>query len=335
MCKLRPFFSSLAFALGMAASVSFGQTNGVMFFDGGADGTSWNLGNNWNQTANPDGTPAAGDPATPPTSQFTANINGNFTVLLSAAMANQATFRTRTGVTTPGTFNMTGGTLEVTDDVSVGHSAKGTMTMSGGNLTLGDDFFIDEQGAFGSTFTLSGGELHVIDRIVMGNQGNFVMNGGHIVADDDFFFFGNSTQTINGGLLEQFDKLSNGPATPAGPARLKINGGIMRANEWTDNSELGADDLTRFMSIIQVNGTGLLQIEADHFSTALAQDLITQGKLTTVSGSLAVSSVVIPEFFGRSNVAFTQVAHVPEPATGLMAVGGVALLGLLRRRMAA
>jgi len=331
MCKICSYLSSLAFALGLAASVSLAQTSGVMFFDGGADGTSWNQANNWNQTANPDGTPAAGDPATPPTSGYTANINGNFTVLLSAAMANQATFRTRTGVTTPGTFNMTGGTLDVTDDVSVGHSAKGTMTMSGGDLNVGDDFFIDEQGAFGSTFTMSGGTLHMFDRIVMGNQGNLVINGGHIIAEDDFFFFGNSTQTINGGLLEQFDKLSNGPATPMGPARLKINGGIMRANEWTDNSELGADDLTRFMSIIQINGTGKLQVEADHFSVALAQNLIADGHLTTLAATpLQVTSLVIPEFFGRTNVAFTQVAVVPEP--GALALAALAGAALVRRR---
>jgi hypothetical protein len=331
MGKLSSCLASVGIAFGMWASSSFGQTGGVMFFDGGGDGTSWNQATNWNVTLNPDGTPTSGDPATPPTGQYTANIP-LLGVVLDATMPGQTAFRVRTGVTTEGSFNVTGGSLEVTDDISVGHSAKGTMTMSGGAVTLGDDFFIDEQGDFGSTFTLNGGELHVIDRIVMGNHGNFVVNGGHIVADDDFFFFGNSTQTINGGLLEQFDKLSNGPATPMGPARLKINGGIVRANEWTDNSELGADDLTRFMSIIEVNSSGKLQIEADHFSVALAQNLIADGHLTTTGATpLGAKSIVIPEFFGRTNVAFTEVSVVPEPASLLLlALSGVAL-GLKRR----
>ncbi len=89
-----------------------------------------------------------------------------------------------------------------------------------------------------------------------------------------------------------------------------------------------ADDLTRFMSVIQINGSGILQIEADHFSTSLAQDLITGGRLTTTGGGLAVSSVVIPEFFGRTNVAFTQIAAVPEPSSFVVA----ALVGALTLR---
>lgn len=321
----------LVVAIVATASLAFGQTAGVMSFDGGGDGSSWNQAANWNHVADPDGVPTSGDPPTPPTSQYTANI-GQLGVVLDSTMVGQTAFRVRTGVMTEGSFNVTGGSLVVTDDISVGHSAKGTMTMSDGTVELGDDFFIDEQGAFGSTFTMTGGTLHVIDRLVMGNTGNLVVEGGHIIADDDFFFFGNSTQTINGGLLEQFDKLSNGPATPSGPARLKINGGIVRANEWTDNSELEADDPTRFMSLIQINATGKLQIEADHFSVAVAQGLIADGHLTTAGpGALVATSLVIPEFFGRTNVAFTQVAHVPEPgALALATLTGA--VGLLRRR---
>jgi len=300
-----------------------------MSFDGGGDGTSWNQANNWEHVADPDGVPTSGNPATPPTNQYTATI-GQLGVLIDGSMVGLTAFRVQTGVTTEGSLNITGGSLNVTDDITVGQSAKGTMTMSGGEVTLGDDFFIDNAGAFGSTFTLSGGNLHVVDRIVMGNSGNLVVNGGHIVADDDFFFLGTSTQTINGGLLEQFDKLNNGNATPDGPARLKINGGIVRTNEWTDNPELSAQDLTRFTSKIEVSGTGLLQIEADNFSVSLAQDLIASGRITTTGPALAATSVVIPEFFGRNNVQFTQIAVVPEPgAFALMAVAG---LLLVRRR---
>ncbi len=200
-----------------------------MVFDGGADGTSWNQANNWNLTVNADGTPAIpGDPPTPPTNEFNANIGGNFTVLLDGTMVGQTAFRTRTGVTTPGKFNVTGGSLIVTDDIVVGQSAKGTMTMSGGEVTTGDDFFVDDAGDFGSVFTLSGGELHVGDKMQMGNHGQFIMTGGHLVADDDFYWLGNSTATIDSGLLEQFDKVNMGDATPMGPARLVINGGVLR-----------------------------------------------------------------------------------------------------------
>lgn len=331
MARHRIWLAAILLAWGLGASASLGQTSGVMRFDGGGDGTSWNQANNWEHVADPDGVPTSGNPATPPTPAYTATI-GQLGVVLDGTMLGQTAFRVQTGVTTEGSFNVTGGSLNVGDDITVGQSAKGTMTMSGGEVTLGDDFFIDNAGAFGSTFTLSGGTLHVVDRIVMGNSGNLVVNGGHIVADDDFFFLGTSTQTINGGLLEQFDKLNNGNATPAGPARLKINGGIVRTNEWTDDPELGAQDLTRFTSVIQVNATGKLQIEANNFSVALAQDLIAGGKLTTTGAALGATSVIIPEFFGRTNVEFTQIAVVPEPGTlALAAVAGVVLARRRRR----
>ncbi len=320
--------------MGMTAARTFGQ--GTMVFDGGADGTSWNQANNWNQTVNSDGSPAAppGDPATPPTNNFFAHIGGNFTVSITAAQGTQNSFTTRVGVGTPGTLNVTGGSLVAFDDITIGQTAKGTVTISAGLLDNGDDFNIDNSvgGDYGSSLTVNGGTVHIFDRLQMNNHGSLVVNAGYLWAEDDFFFFGNSTQTINGGLLEQFDKLAFGDATnipPTGVARLKINGGIVRTNEWTDNPELGADDLTRFKSIIQVNGTGKLQIEADHFSEALAQALIADGHLTTTS-HLTVSSVVVPTFFGRNNVAFTQIAAVPEPST--LALAGLIGLGLLRRR---
>jgi hypothetical protein len=333
MRTIRPLSSAIAIALLCSAANSFAQTGGVMNFDGGADGTSWNQANNWEHVADPDGVPTSGNPPTPPTGQYTANI-GMSGVLLDATMGVQATFRTRVGVTTPGSFTMTGGTLNVGDDITVGQSAMGTMTFDDGEITVVDDFFIDNGGAFGSTFTMNGGTLRMGDRITMGNQGNFVMNGGHIIADDDFYFLGNSTQTINGGLLEQFDKLNNGNATPSGPARLKINGGIIRTNEWTDNPDLNFDDPTRFMSKIEINSTGILQVEQATMPLAEAQGLIANGRFTTTGPQpLTATTVVIPEFFGRSNVTFTQISVVPEPATSVVAgVGAVAILAWRRKK---
>ena len=52
---------------------------------------------------------------------------------------------------------------------------------------------------------------------------------------------------------------------PPNTARLFINDGIMRGNEWTDNPELEVDDPTRFMSVIEINGNGKLQIEQATF----------------------------------------------------------------------
>jgi len=333
MCKIRTCLASGVLTFGMAASTSFGQTSGVMNFDGGGDGSSWNQANNWEHVAEPDGTPTSGNPPTPPTSGYTANI-GQLGVVLDNAMGSQATFRTRVGVTTPGSFNMTGGSMEVTDDVTLGQSAMGTMTMSGGVLTLGDDFFIDQLGAFGSSLTISGGRINIIDRLMMENQGHLQMNGGEIIAEDDFYVLGTSTVTLTGGLMSTIDKLNMGNATPAGPARLKIDGGIVRSNEWTDNPDLNFDDPTRFMSIIEINGSGKMQVEQATMPLVEAQGLISSGRFTTAGAMpLTATSVVVPEFFGRMDVVFTQISVVPEPASWLLvAVCGIAV-GLRKRGM--
>jgi hypothetical protein len=61
--------------------------------------------------------------------------------------------------------------------------------------------------------------------------------------------------------------------------------------------------------------------------------LITAGRLTTSESSplhLGVQTVVVPEFFGRTDVVFTQVSVIPEPASAMLLV--LATLGLIMRR---
>ena len=67
------------------------------------------------------------------------------------------------------------------------------------------------------------------------------------------------------------------------------------------------------MSLIQVSESGKLEIEADHFSVLVAQGLIADGHLVTTPGNvLVVTSIVVPEFFGRTNVASRRSAPCPR-----------------------
>jgi hypothetical protein len=91
------------------------------------------------------------------------------------------------------------------------------------------------------------------------------------------------------------------------------------------------------MSVIEINGNGKLQIEQVNFPVSEARGLILEGvHLTTTEpgGQLRVQTVIVPEFFGATNVVFTQISLVPEPASILLlAISGIAAVLSIRRRL--
>jgi hypothetical protein len=341
--------------VGLLTTASYGQLLGVYRFDGGADGASWDDAVNWEQVLDPFGGPISGNPATPPGPTTSAHIPISG-ALIDGTMPGQTALDVLIGTADgAGSLNMSGGDLTVRDynigadgpganagsstisggsltagdDVTVGAGSPGTLNLTGGSIDVIDDFNVAADG----TMTMSGGTVTIGDRLQVTANGNLVVSGGEILAEDDFFFFDNSTVTLEGGLVATIDKISNGNSTPAGPARLFINDGIMRGNEWTDDPELGVDDPTRFMSVIEINGDGKLQVEQATFPVSEARGLIMEGvHLTTTEpgGQLRIQTVVVPEFFGRTDVVFTQVSLVPEPAS--LALLGLGALCLVMRR---
>lgn len=325
--------SLAAVMLTLSLQISQSYAVGEYTFDGGGDGTSWDDPANWSVTILPDDSPGDGsDPVAPPNPITAARIPLPG-VVIDSTMPGQTAFDVHVG-TALGNGSLTisaGGGLDSGDDIELGVGGGiGSMSMTGGSASTGDDFNI----AANSSLAISGGTIHLGDRLQMSSNGSLVMDGGEIIADDDFYILGTSTVTINDGLMSTVDKLNMGDATPAGPARLTINGGIMRANEWTDNPDLEADDPTRFMSFIEINGSGKLQIEQAIFPVVEAQGLILSGRISTLESSpfhLGVSTVVVPEYFGRTDVVFTQVSVVPEPAAVMLLCSG-GLVGLLWRK---
>jgi hypothetical protein len=352
-------FAILVF--GVLTTVSYGQLDGLYRFDGGGDGTSWDDANNWEQVLDPNGNPISGNPATPPgpTTSAAIPLAG---VVIDNTMAGQTALDVHIGTadgagslgasggdlttrdfnvgshaggTNAGSFAVSNGTINIGDDLTIGNGSQGTMTMSGGVVNIGDDFFFDLASDKGSSLTMTGGRINLVDRMQMGNNSHLLVDGGEIIADDDFYVLDTATVTIESGLMATIDKLNMGGATPTGPARLLINGGIMRSNEWTDNPDLNFDDPTRFMSVIEINGSGKLQVEQATFTVAEALSLITAGRLTTSEVSplkLGIQTVIVPEFFGRTNVSFTQVSVVPEPASCVLVILGGLVAWPRRRR---
>lgn len=309
------------------ASISFGQSSSVMDFDGGGDGASWDEAANWNHVLDPDGLPASGNPPTPPTGAYTANIPLSG-VIIDGTMPASTAFSVRIGTAAgAGLLTVNGGTLDVGNgDIYVGRAGTGNLVINGGTVSVTDDFFVDQPGAFGSKFTMNAGRLNVVDRIESYNMGQIEVNGGEIIAEDDFYILGSSTLTVNGGLMATIDKLNMGMTAPQSPARVVINGGILRSQEWTDNPDLTQNDPSRFFGTIQINGTGALQIDQGTFTVAEALSLIANGRLTTTAPALSVTTVIVPDFFGEANLPFTQVTAVPEPTSAIVAASGLLFL---------
>ncbi len=318
--------------LTLSVQTSISYAVGEYTFDGGGDGTSWDDPANWGITILPDDSPGDGSNPVAPPNPITAARIPLAGVVIDNTMPGQTAFDVHVGTALGnGSLTISGGGLDSGDDIELGVGGGiGSMIMTGGSASTGDDFNIGAN----SSLYMSAGTVHIGDRLQMSSNGSLVMDGGEIIADDDFYILDTSTVTINGGLMSTIDKLNMGGATPAGPARLTINGGIMRSNEWTDNPDLEGDDPTRLMSFIQINSAGKLQIEQAFFSLVEAQSLILSGRISTLESSplqLGVSTVIVPEYFGRADVLFTQVAVVPEPATVLLlSFGG--LIGLLWRK---
>lgn len=351
-------YFSVTLVVGVCASQSYGQLDGLYEFDGGGDGTSWNDALNWEQVLDPTGNPISGDPATPPDGVTSADIplagvvvnapgqtaldvnigtaagagslamsGGDFTVRRIRAG------RDANGVNA-GNFDLSGGTLVAGDDIRVGEESAGIMTMSGGDASTGDDFFVRD----GSSFTMTGGTVFVGDRFVTEDDATVLIDGGEVTADDDFFFFGDAQITVNSGSMIVFDKMRFDD-DDARNGKLTINGGFVRSQEFGFVNDTGEHVLR---GVVEINGNGFYQAEApgddtpvSQLSEALATQLIADGYFITSEASplqLAASTVIVPEFDGRTDVAFTQISLVPEPAGALLAAMAAAIAGFRRRR---
>lgn len=344
--------------LGMLTTVSYGQLAGLYEFDAGGDGTSWDDANNWEQVTDPDGNPISGDPATPPDPMTSADLPLPG-VVIDSTMPGQTALDVNIGTASgagslsisggdltardvnvggaipdpgrgnSGDLNVSGGQLVAGDDITVGRDFAGTMTQSNGMTSTGDDFFVNAD----SSFTMTGGSLFVGDRLVTEANGTVHVDGGDIVADDDFFFFGASQITVDSGSMTVFDKMRmDDPG-----AKVTVNGGLVRSQEF---GFVDGDGNYIMEGILEINGDGLYQSEApgvdspaSQLSVAMALALIADGTIITSELSplaLGVSTVIVPEFDGRTDVTFTQISIVPEPAGALLLLFGS--LGMMLRR---
>lgn len=324
----------------MASPCAFGQLDGLYEFDGGGDGASWDDALNWERVLDAFGIPVSGNPGAPPDAVTSAEVS-MLGVVVDGTMPGQTaldlTIGTASGAGSlgvsggdltvrdllvgadalrggfSGAVTVSGGMLFAADDVLVGQGSPGTMTVSGsGEVGTGDDLIVDDEGMLHVT----GGTVRVGDRLTTSGGGSVQVDGGTVRVDDDIYLETGTSSTVTDGLLEVADKLRllDAARGPVGPG-LTINGGIVRSEEYgLEGADLG---------VIEINGAGVYQVEQASLSVADALMLISDGVHLTTSEAmgLTATTVVVADFFGETDVAFTQIAVLPSP-------GGAVVLGL-------
>jgi hypothetical protein len=362
MFKKITSFTAVALALGFLTSVSYGQLLGLYEFDGGGDGTSWDDANNWEQFTDAEGDPLCGNPATPPDAVTSADIP-LAGVVIDNTMPGQTALDVNIGTaagagalsmsggdllggrdlfvgrdavnSNAGIMGLSGGTLDFGDDITVGAGSVGTMTMSNGAASTGDDFFVNVD----SSFTMTGGTLFVGDKLVTEDNGIVNVDGGDVVADDDFYFFGASQITVDSGSMIVQDKLRFDEVLTTG--KLTINNGLVRSQEFGYCSTADCSTSYVMNGTLEINGSGIYQSQqptsptspVSQLTVAHAKELIADGTIITSEVAplqLGVTTVIVPDFFGNTNLQFTQISIVPEPTSMLLLSLGS--LGLLLRR---
>ncbi len=325
------------------SSAAHAQLDGVYEFDAGGDGSSWNDSANWEQVTNPFGIPISGNPAAPPDTVTSAELP-LLGVVIDAGMPGQTALDVFIGTLggagslnmsggdltvrdfligggSAGSFLQTGGALIAGDDIVVGESSLGTMSITGDAMaSTSDDVIVNAN----SSLTVSGGILNVGDRLITNDNATVTVDGGTIISSDDFQFLGDSQVTVTSGLMQVRDKLQFDDASLMSMGKLTINGGVVRSEEF------GLDGGAR--GLIEINGDGVYEVAQSELSLAEAMMLIADGThLTTSEAGLGARSVAVPDFFGETDMTFTQIYVIPAPGAGLLLSLGALAVGRRRR----
>jgi autotransporter-associated beta strand protein len=188
-----------------------------------------------------------------------------------------------------GTYNLSGGSLSVTNDIFVGKEvgSSGIMTMTGGTMTTTGILQIGYNQATG-VLNQSGGTVNVQNEVYVGNEttnapsvGTYTIRGAAVVNVGNEVIVGrdNGTGTfnLNGGTVNA-TKISGGN----GSATVNFNGGVIKAKRDESN-------LIENLDVANVQSGGL-KIDSNGFNVSTSQILTGTGGLEkSGAGQLTLS----------------------------------------------
>jgi T5SS/PEP-CTERM-associated repeat protein len=280
---------------------------------------NWSGGNNWSNVsaagADNGGVPAAGDvvhiiPTDGAARTITYDVNAPplfvTYVDLTGPGINRTTFEMSAntlttqalavGYTGRGTFNHSGGTVNVTGpalDMAVGeHSgSNGIYNLSGaGALSVAHDLFVGRFGTGNGTFNQTGGTTTIGNTLSLGTDsfstGTYTISGGTLSAT-------NSINVGNPGIgtltIQGSGSASTNSLTISAASTVNLNGGTLRFN--TIGGSGGLSRLNYTAGTIQLSGNrtiGSDPIETLFYAGAQFGHVIPTGKTLAVEGEVTV-----------------------------------------------
>ena len=190
-----------------------------------------------------------------------------------------------------GTYNLSGGTLSVSNNIFIGKDlgSFGTVTMTGGTMTTSDKLQIGHNQSTGA-FTQSGGTVNVQNEIYIGNEttntslgtytlsGTGVLNVGNevIIGRDD----GTGILNLNGGTLNA-NKISGG----TGNATANFNGGVLKAKLDESNLIEGLDSANIQSGGLKIDSNGSSVSTGQLLTGTGGVEKLGEGQLTLLAPS--------------------------------------------------
>ncbi|MFZ9938642.1 MAG: autotransporter-associated beta strand repeat-containing protein, partial [Luteolibacter sp.] len=213
----------------------------------------------------------------------TYNLSGG-----SLAVANNIFIGKEQG--SSGTMDMTGGTMNTSDKLQIGHNqATGVLTQSGGTVNVQNEVFIGNENSAASigTYTLSGtGVLNVGNEVFVGRDngtGTFNLDGGTVNATKISGGTGSATVNFNGGVIRAKRDESN-LIENLDTANLQSGGAVINSNGFN----VGTSQVFTGTGGITKTGAGSLTI--DNTSSYSGATTVAGGTLI-INGNISTSSL--------------------------------------------